>query len=147
MLPIVDYCLKKKKATYGGYDSSNIPEEVYPLPYALIILPTRELALQICEQGRKFAAGSKVQVHAIYGGCNYNGLYRQLLKGCDILCATPGILRMMVQRGDVRIYLLIFFLMCMCITIFCNSQNRFYINFGLFLIPKNFEAFDFLLYF
>uniref|UniRef100_A0A914DVN2 RNA helicase n=1 Tax=Acrobeloides nanus TaxID=290746 RepID=A0A914DVN2_9BILA len=100
MLPIVDYCLKKKKATYDGYDSSDIPEEVYPSPYALIILPTRELALQICEQGRKFAAGSKVQVHAIYGGCNYNGLYRQLLKGCDILCATPGILRMMVQRGD-----------------------------------------------
>ncbi|KAI6238436.1 RNA helicase [Aphelenchoides fujianensis] len=61
---------------------------------ALIIEPTRELAIQLTEQARKFANGTSVSVNAAYGeykiSQNKNKIH---LEGCDILIGTPGRLK------------------------------------------------------
>lgn len=60
MLPLVDYCMKKRKAANEDYEFEKGPAEAYPEPYGLVFLPTRELTNQICEQGRKFASGNSL---------------------------------------------------------------------------------------
>uniref|UniRef100_A0A914CTX9 ATP-dependent RNA helicase n=1 Tax=Acrobeloides nanus TaxID=290746 RepID=A0A914CTX9_9BILA len=70
-------------------------------PYAIVVAPTRELCLQICEQGQKFADKTVVKVGKTYGMYNILENIRELRSGCDILCATPGRLKMLVRNGIV----------------------------------------------
>ena len=59
-------------------------------PRALIIAPTRELAIQIEKDARAIGRHSGLRLALIYGGVDYDK-QRQLLKdGCDIIIATPG---------------------------------------------------------
>jgi ATP-dependent RNA helicase RhlE len=56
----------------------------------LIIVPTRELVLQVVEQINLFAAYLSVRVIGVYGGTNINTQAASLADGVDILVATPG---------------------------------------------------------
>lgn len=76
------------------------------LPYiqALILAPTRELCLQISrelEQFGRFRKGLRVQ--AVYGGASIAGQLRDLRQGPQIVAATPGRLRDMMQRKAVTL--------------------------------------------
>lgn len=57
---------------------------------ALIVSPTRELAMQIEENVRTFAANTDLRVVVLYGGLGPKTQIAQLDKGCDIIVATPG---------------------------------------------------------
>ena len=60
-------------------------------PRALIIAPTRELAIQIEKDARAIGAPHRVCASAlIYGGVDYDKQRQQLKDGCDIIIATPG---------------------------------------------------------
>lgn len=59
-------------------------------PQALVLSPTRELAMQVAEQLKKFGAAKKLQVAVIYGGSSYRTQIAQLKKGAQIVVATPG---------------------------------------------------------
>ncbi|GAB6031640.1 hypothetical protein CHUAL_009400 [Chamberlinius hualienensis] len=67
-------------------------------PYAVIIVPTRELALQICKEAIKFAGGSIVRISVIYGGVAVGHEVSQLKKGVHILVATVGKLLFYVEK-------------------------------------------------
>ena len=56
----------------------------------LVIVPTRELVLQVVEQIELFAAYLTVRVIGVYGGTNINTQAASLANGVDILVATPG---------------------------------------------------------
>src|SRR5580698_6963037 len=57
---------------------------------ALIIAPTRELAIQIEENFKTFAANTDLRVVAIYGGLGPKTQIELINKGVDIIVATPG---------------------------------------------------------
>jgi ATP-dependent RNA helicase RhlE len=59
-------------------------------PRILILVPTRELVLQMVEMIESFAKYINVRVIGVYGGTNINNQKQALAEGCDILVATPG---------------------------------------------------------
>jgi len=60
------------------------------LPRALIVVPTRELALQVTEDLRLAAKNRTTRVVEIYGGKSYEGQLAELTKGADLVVGTPG---------------------------------------------------------
>jgi ATP-dependent RNA helicase RhlE len=68
---------------------------------ALILTPTRELALQIEKAIQGY--GRFVDIHslAVYGGVNIKGQFNALKRGVDIVVATPGRLMDHMQRGTI----------------------------------------------
>jgi ATP-dependent RNA helicase DeaD len=57
---------------------------------ALILAPTRELAVQVAEEIHSLKGKKKVSIVPIYGGQSYETQLRQLKKGVDIVVGTPG---------------------------------------------------------
>jgi ATP-dependent RNA helicase RhlB len=70
-----------------------------PNPRALIVAPTRELAVQIQEDAKALGHFLKPRIVTVFGGIDY-GLQRdQLRAGCDLLIGTPGRLLDYEQQG------------------------------------------------
>ncbi|KAI1315654.1 hypothetical protein EDD11_000547 [Mortierella claussenii] len=74
-----------------------------PSPLFMVILPTRELAIQIFEEARRFTYRTPLRPVVIYGGSNTQVQREQLAKGVDILVATPGRLKDMIERGNISL--------------------------------------------
>lgn len=60
------------------------------LPRALVVVPTRELALQVTEDLRLACKNRTTRVVEIYGGKAYEGQLADLAKGADVVVGTPG---------------------------------------------------------
>uniref|UniRef100_A0A4W5JZ79 RNA helicase n=1 Tax=Hucho hucho TaxID=62062 RepID=A0A4W5JZ79_9TELE len=87
-------------AAKNGQDSGKYGRrKQYPL--SLVLAPTRELALQIYEESRKFAYRSRVRPCVVYGGADIGQQIRDLERGCHLLVATPGRLVDMMERGKI----------------------------------------------
>jgi ATP-dependent RNA helicase RhlE len=73
-----------------------------PRPSALVLAPTRELALQIVEDLRLIAHARALSIAAVYGGA---GIVKQarIAARAHILVATPGRLLDLIERGDVSL--------------------------------------------
>lgn len=72
-------------------------------PRALIVAPTRELALQVHEQFELFGADLDLRSIAVYGGTGFEQQTKTLKRGVDIIVATPGRLLDHIERGHVDI--------------------------------------------
>jgi ATP-dependent RNA helicase DeaD len=59
-------------------------------PQALIMAPTRELALQVSEAMLSFGKEMRVRITAVYGGAPYQRQINELRRGVDIVVGTPG---------------------------------------------------------
>lgn len=59
-------------------------------PTVLILVPTRELVIQIVDQIKIFANYLSVRVLGVYGGTNINTQRQEVAQGTDIIVATPG---------------------------------------------------------
>jgi ATP-dependent RNA helicase DeaD len=71
-------------------------------PQALILVPTRELALQVAEAFQRYASHMKdLHVLPIYGGQAYEGQLRALRRGVDIVVGTPGRVMDHMRRGTL----------------------------------------------
>src|SRR5215510_14015182 len=70
---------------------------------ALILAPTRELALQINDCLKAYGHGSGLKHTVIFGGVNQFHQVNALRKGVDILVATPGRLLDLVNQGYVKL--------------------------------------------
>lgn len=68
---------------------------------ALIITPTRELALQITEQAEQLAKAKKLNVLAAYGGRNIGSQLNKLKKNIHLIIATPGRLLDHLERKTI----------------------------------------------
>ncbi|KAI9011235.1 P-loop containing nucleoside triphosphate hydrolase protein [Gaertneriomyces semiglobifer] len=73
------------------------------MPSTLVLAPTRELALQIYEEARKFAYRSWVRPCVVYGGQPMGDQLRDLERGCELLVATPGRLVDLIERARVSL--------------------------------------------
>src|SRR5918993_4412301 len=56
----------------------------------LVLVPTRELAMQLSEAIHKYAHGTRIQVVPLYGGASMEQQIRSISRGADIAVATPG---------------------------------------------------------
>jgi len=72
-------------------------------PLALVIAPTRELAIQIELEAQKLTFGSKLKTICVYGGAPTREQLHLLAAGVDILVATPGRLNDFLQREVVSL--------------------------------------------
>ena len=59
-------------------------------PRALIIVPTRELVVQVVSEIEKLCILNDMRVLGVYGGTNINTQKKAVVEGCDVLVATPG---------------------------------------------------------
>ena len=66
------------------------PERSTAAPFALVLVPTRELAVQVCEAVHRYGRDLGVRVLPIYGGQPIQRQVRTLERGVDVVVATPG---------------------------------------------------------
>jgi ATP-dependent RNA helicase RhlE len=72
-------------------------------PRALVLAPTRELAIQIGEEFRTYGKYLPLRHTVIYGGVSQRPQVAALLRGVDILVATPGRLLDLMGQGRLRL--------------------------------------------
>ena len=73
-------------------------------PRVLILVPTRELAVQVADEAIKYSRHlSKIKTVCIYGGAPYPVQNRQLARPYEILVATPGRLIDHLERGRINL--------------------------------------------
>ena len=70
---------------------------------ALILVPTRELAVQVTNEINKFARYTGIRTVAIYGGQSIGLQHNQLRRGIQIVVATPGRLIDHVKQGSIQL--------------------------------------------
>jgi len=68
---------------------------------ALVLAPTRELALQVTEAAGELGKGLSVRVLAVYGGQPYGPQISRLRQGVDIVIGTPGRLKDLINKREL----------------------------------------------
>jgi ATP-dependent RNA helicase RhlE len=71
-------------------------------PQIMIIVPTRELVVQVVESVKALTAYMNLMVVGVYGGANINMQALELEKGVDVLVATPGRLYDLAMNGAFK---------------------------------------------
>ncbi|MGZ4650783.1 MAG: DEAD/DEAH box helicase, partial [Kineosporiaceae bacterium] len=72
-------------------------------PQALVVVPTRELCVQVTGDLEKAAARRDVRILAIYGGRAYEPQTEALRNGIDVVVGTPGRLIDLAQQGHLNL--------------------------------------------
>lgn len=78
------------------------PRQPHPVR-ALILTPTRELAMQVYESVRTYGRHVPLFAEVVFGGVNINQQIRRLQRGADILVATPGRLLDLLYQKQVEL--------------------------------------------
>lgn len=86
VIPVINLLLKEKNQ--GGIR-------------CMVMVPTRELALQITEVFESVAKGSGIKVLCVYGGVEQDSQIKKLEKGIDVLVATPGRMFDLTSQGYI----------------------------------------------
>eukprot|EP01117_Protostelium_nocturnum_P005506 TRINITY_DN198_c0_g2_i6.p1 TRINITY_DN198_c0_g2~~TRINITY_DN198_c0_g2_i6.p1 ORF type:complete len:657 (+),score=205.77 TRINITY_DN198_c0_g2_i6:74-2044(+) len=95
LLPILSQLLKTPR---------EVPNRQVCYPQALVLAPTRELAIQINDEARKFMVGTGLRCAVVYGGSPMGLQLRELERGCDLIVATPGRLCDIIERGRASVF-------------------------------------------
>lgn len=72
-------------------------------PRVLILVPTRELAVQVASEVEKLTTYMSTRTIAVYGGTNINTQKKAVYAGCDIIIGTPGRLYDIAMTGLLRL--------------------------------------------
>ncbi|MFD7611181.1 DEAD/DEAH box helicase [Streptomyces sp. NPDC059828] len=72
-------------------------------PLALILVPTRELAQQVTEALAPYARAVKLRLATVVGGVSAGRQVSALRGGAEVVVATPGRLKDLIDRGDCRL--------------------------------------------
>jgi len=89
-LPMIERLLARRSGVVAGRT-----------PGGLVLVPTRELAVQVHQTLSTYAASTPLRVTAIFGGAAMNRQVQALRRGVDIVVATPGRLLDHLQRRTV----------------------------------------------
>ncbi|KAJ3013256.1 DEAD-box ATP-dependent RNA helicase, partial [Thoreauomyces humboldtii] len=103
LLPILSQNFKDGPPDRAPQAAGNYGRRSKICPSSLILAPTRELAMQIHEEGKKFAYRSWVRACVCYGGQPMIDQIRELERGCELLVATPGRLVDLIERGRISL--------------------------------------------
>lgn len=81
LVPIIQYCLGLPRLDFDSNRDG---------PYALILSPTRELALQLTEECKELIKFTDLRAYCIIGGKNVETQRTEMTSGTEIIIATPG---------------------------------------------------------
>jgi len=90
-IPVIDILHRRK--------STNRPDGIK----CIVMVPTRELAIQITEVFDRIGQYTKVKAFSVFGGVEQGPQIAQLEKGIDILVATPGRMFDLVSQGHIKL--------------------------------------------
>lgn len=79
-----------KTYAYGLPVMNLLPYSQQINPRALILVPTRELVVQVVSELEKLSTLNDMRILGVYGGTNINTQKKAVVEGCDIIVATPG---------------------------------------------------------
>jgi len=107
-LPIIERLTKLGELAAPGHGA---PARKPGRPHALVLAPTRELAVQIAESIGTYGRHARCKTATVFGGVGQNPQVQALKAGVDIVVATPGRLLDLIQQGhcslaEVRILVL-----------------------------------------
>jgi ATP-dependent RNA helicase DeaD len=92
-------------------------------PQAIILCPTRELAVQVTEEMIELQGTKGLNIISVYGGTDIEKQAKKLLDGCDIVVGTPGRVIDMNKRGHLNLE---------GISIFCLDEADRMLDMGFF---------------
>src|SRR5262249_21441915 len=92
-LPYYENCINRGLTALGSPD-----------PTALVLVPTRELAIQVCDEAKKLSPDANLHVLPIYGGRPMDGQIRALKRGGDLVGGPPRPLLDQLSRGTVMLH-------------------------------------------
>lgn len=72
-----------------------------PFPQILIIVPTRELVMQVCDEIVRLTSYMNVVTVGVYGGANINTQAAKIVEGVDVVVGTPGRVMDLMLHGDL----------------------------------------------
>jgi len=90
-IPVIDILHRRK--------STNRPDGIK----CIVMVPTRELAIQITEVFDRIGQYTKVKTFSVFGGVEQGPQIAQLEKGIDVLVATPGRMFDLVSQGYIKL--------------------------------------------
>ncbi len=70
---------------------------------ALVLVPTRELCIQVCDEIKSLGENRNIRTLAIYGGASYNLQFKGLKEGADVIVGTPGRIQDHLERGTLSL--------------------------------------------
>lgn len=91
-----------KTAAFGLPIVQNIHEESDHVR-ALVLEPTRELAIQTCTEMQSFTSEKFPRVTVLYGGASYSTQIKDLKRGTEIVVGTPGRIKDHLERGTLKL--------------------------------------------
>ena len=78
---------------------------------ALILEPTRELAVQTCTEMRSFSTDTYPRTTAVYGGASYANQIKDLKRGCEVVVGTPGRIKDHIERKTLDLSKIKYFIL------------------------------------
>lgn len=78
---------------------------------ALILEPTRELAVQTCEEMKSFSNDGLPRTTVLYGGASYSNQIKDLKRGCEIVVGTPGRIKDHLERKTLDLSKIKYFIL------------------------------------
>jgi superfamily II DNA/RNA helicase len=97
-LPLLEHVVAPGE---DGYDALPAPGK----PQALVVVPTRELAVQVAGDLAMAAAGRRVRIVQVYGGRAYEPQVEALARGAEVVVGTPGrMIDLLTQRSMILSY-------------------------------------------
>ena len=110
-IPLADLLLRHKPVETGGRR-----RDPRARLRALVLVPTRELSQQVAEEIRNLTRGSLLKVAAVYGKVALPPQVEALKKGVDIVVATPGRTRELIEADAMTLAHLMYFV--------CDEADR-----------------------
>jgi superfamily II DNA/RNA helicase len=95
-IPLLQRIVGPKDRDYAQLDAPGKPQ-------ALVVVPTRELAIQVADDLAAAAAQLGTRIITVYGGVAYESQLEALRKGVDVVVGTPGRLLDLTDRGALTL--------------------------------------------
>jgi ATP-dependent RNA helicase DeaD len=92
-----------KTAAFGLVFTDKLKAGKQKAPQAIVLAPTRELAVQISEELNSLKGEKRLSIVPVYGGQSYSLQQRHLRQGVDIVVGTPGRIMDHLDRGTLKL--------------------------------------------
>jgi len=92
-----------KTATFGLVFTDRLTPRKFKTPQAIVLAPTRELAVQVSEELNSLKGSKNFSIVPIYGGQSWGMQTKHLRSGVDIVVGTPGRIMEHLQKGTLKL--------------------------------------------
>jgi ATP-dependent RNA helicase DeaD len=92
-----------KTATFGLVFADRLIPRKFKTPQAIVLAPTRELAVQVSEELNSLKGSKNFSIVPIYGGQSWGMQTKHLRSGVDVVVGTPGRIMEHLQKGTLKL--------------------------------------------